>query len=158
MSECVECEPEEPEVPKPEVPVKKYPFYDNLLKNYNIDREELKKYDWVGGYYACIDDEIPLIDTAEAERQYIRFKTIFPGHDFPKHKTQCVCETTIVNNAYIAKNEDYNTIIVVGCRCIRKFVCKMINTRKCTNCGEKHKCKTELCTKCKKLNKKNKSV
>jgi hypothetical protein len=146
MNQCEECEIKTPTTET------KFKFYENLKKIYGIDREELKNYEWVGGYYPCIHEDMPLIDTTEAVRQQNRFNQIFPNRDFPKYETQCVCETKIINNAYIAKDEDYDTIIVVGCRCIRKFVGKMLNTRKCPSCGEKHKCKTEFCVKCKKIN------
>ena len=126
-------------------------FYQNLKDIYGIDREELKKYDWVGGNYTRIHDDIQVINTTEAERQRRRYETVFPGREFPDRTDTCVCETLIINNAYIAKDGNPNTIIKIGSCCIRKFMnCGMVCKKKCTNCDEEHRNKSEHCKICKK--------
>lgn len=130
--------------------MKIYKFFLNLNDIYGIDKEEILEYEWVGGHYPAIDDEIPLINTDEAIRQARRFVKIFPKRDFPAYECECLCETPIKNNAYIAKNRDYDTIIAIGSCCVRKFITnKMTDTNICTECEIKHRCKKDLCKDCK---------
>jgi hypothetical protein len=78
------------------------------------------------------------------------YKLIF-NNNMPsiQKTTQCVCKVKIVHNCYITKNNDIDTIIVIGNCCIKRF---MKHTgRTCDECDEPHKNRLmNKCNDCKK--------
>ena len=104
-------------------------FLNGVKEKYNISPDEINKYYYVGG----TDDRY--------------FKVIYPNHDYPKHVDRCVCGVKIQINKYIAKNRDYNSIIVIGNECMKHFPNK--KKRRCSNCNEIHKNrKDNICNDC----------
>ena len=79
------------------------------------------------------------------------FKLVFGDKEPLNHKNKCICGHNISQNCYASKKTnnkfDYETIIVLGNCCIKKFE---INGRTCENCNAKHKNrKNNYCNDCK---------
>lgn len=98
-------------------------------------------------YYYCGGTE----NEGQSMRHYNYFITNFGDKDFPSYKDKCICGQYIKQNCYISKKINnkcvYNTIIVLGNCCIKRFE---IDGRTCENCGDKHlNRKTNYCNACK---------
>lgn len=128
----------------------------NGLKKYNLTMEDVRD-----NYKYCGGDE---------GRHLNYFKIVFPNKETPSNADNCVCGQRIIENCYIChKNNNYNTIIVVGNCCIKKFVnsagrtcedcgaphqnrtdnkCNICRLSKCKECGKTIKPKYKLCYKC----------
>lgn len=123
--------------------------YDEVVKNYKYS----------GG------NRDPKTDEDTTHSNY--FSLCFPYDEFPENVLKCLCEHPIINNCYITKDNDIDTLLIVGMCCIKKF--NIVSTRTCELCAKPHKnrkinycneCKegvrsgyTKKCIKCKSLNK-----
>ena len=109
---------------------------DGFKTIYDLDFEIVKnEYNKTGGR-GCEADE---------KRFMVHFGV---DREFPKQFHKCVCGHKIQNNCYISKNNDYDSIIIIGNCCIKHF--KNGNRRICTECNATHKnIKTSLCNLCK---------
>ena len=89
-----------------------------------LTEEEIKKWQYCGGDYS-------------SHKNY--FDLRFPKMAYPDHKQWCVCSHYIKKNAYICNETgDYNSIIVIGSCCIKRFMENGMH-RTCETCGEIHR-------------------
>ena len=97
-------------------------FCDNLLL-LGLTYDEVKRdYKYSGG-------------TKGAHKNY--FDLCFPMEDKPEKEELCLCEHPIVDNCYLSKDFDINTILIVGNCCIKKFIDQ--SSRTCLHCSTPHK-------------------
>jgi len=76
------------------------------------------------------------------------FDLCFPRDPFPDKINKCMCDHPIVENCFISKDFDINTILIVGNCCIKRFV--KSSSRTCVNCNKSHKNRTtNYCNECK---------
>ena len=67
---------------------------------------------------------------------------------FPDKVLKCMCDHPIVENCYISKDFDINTLLIIGNCCIKKFI--KASSRTCENCNAPHKNRSlNYCNNCK---------
>jgi hypothetical protein len=108
-------------------------FCENL-EALGLTYEEVKRdYKYSGG-------------TKGAHKNY--FDLCFPMNSRPDKIKICLCEHPIVENCYLSKDFDINTILIVGNCCIKKFIDQ--SSRTCQHCNAPHKNRTlNYCNDCK---------
>lgn len=94
------------------------------LQSYNLSLDDIN----TSGYRYCGGDK---------GRHLNYFTTIFKNKPFPPHKSFCVCGKDIIENCYICdKSLNYDSIIVSGNCCIKKFIDN--SGRTCEVCQKPH--------------------
>ena len=111
-------------------------YFKNFCKNLEalgLTYEEVKQdYKYSGG-------------SKGSHRNY--FDLCFSG-DIPEKVLECLCEHPIKDNCYLSKDFDYDSILIVGNCCIKKFIDK--SSRTCFHCDAPHKNRTmNYCNDCK---------
>ena len=100
-------------------------YFKNFCKNLEalgLTYEEVKRdYKYSGG-------------TKGRHKNY--FDLCFPMNNRPDKIQSCLCEHPIVENCYLSKDLDYDTILIVGNCCIKKFIDK--SSRTCAHCNTPH--------------------
>jgi hypothetical protein len=108
------------------------------------------------------------LDEDGCETRHSRyFDMCFLRDPFPDKVKKCMCDHPIVENCFISKDFDINTLLIIGNCCIKRFI--KASSRTCENCNAPHKnrslnycndCKeyikrgfTEKCISCHSLNK-----
>lgn len=136
--------------------IKKKNFYFmNLCKNLEqmgLSYDEVKKnYRYSGG--RGNDDTNSEHEFASETRHSRYFNQCFPNGERPQHVEICLCEHPIVENCYISKNFEIDTILILGNCCIKTFI--DASSRTCEICYASHKNrKTNYCNECKIIYKK----
>jgi len=130
-------------------------YLNNLcraLEEKGLTYDEVKtSYKYSGGRGS--DNSDPLHEHASETRHSRYFNLCLPNAERPEPVEACLCEHPIVENCYITKNFDIDTILILGNCCIKKFIDS--SSRTCENCGVAHKNrKTNYCNDCKLTKKK----
>ena len=114
---------------------------DNLIQgfiNKGIDPDDVKEnYKYSGGNHHS--------------RHTNYFNLIFPKMDLSlmRKEEYCICGVYIVHNCYITKNNDIDTLIIIGNCCIKKFM--KHKGRTCDECDKPHTNRLmNKCNDCKK--------
>lgn len=78
------------------------------------------------------------------------FNLIFKKNiSYIQKSKQCVCKVKIIHNCYITKNNDIDTLIIIGNCCIKRFM--KYTGRTCDDCDEPHRNSSmNKCNECKK--------
>jgi hypothetical protein len=85
-------------------------------------------------------------DMANEHSRY--FNMCFPHDTQPERVFECLCDHPIKNNCYISKDFDYDTILILGICCIKRF--EITSARTCAHCNVPHKNRTmNYCNGCK---------
>lgn len=108
----------------------------NGLKSYDLTKEEIENWRYVGGGH--------LTNSLRHELLQQRFKKEFPEVDPPGLEARCVCGHPIQENAFISDGEN---LLVLGSCCVRRFT-KTGTKKTCGLCGNLWKGKTILCSSC----------
>jgi hypothetical protein len=132
-------------------------FCEALIERGLTYEEVQRDYKYSGG--SCGTEE----DLPNEHSRY--FDLCFPHDNFPDKVSNCICDHPIKKNCYISKDFKYDTIIILGICCIKRF--QITSSRTCLNCSAPHKnrslnycnsCKecairgfTKKCTSCKSL-------
>ncbi len=89
------------------------------------------------------------LDEEGCETRHSRyFDMCFPRDPFPDKVKKCMCDHPIVENCYISKDFDINTLLIIGNCCIKKFI--KASSRTCEVCQKSHRnTKTNYCNDCK---------
>ena len=127
------------------------------LKQYNLTYEEIVNSNWryVGGDGGEVARNLFMNGTyhkikkedSKYNRCHLNYWILcFPNEELPDLTDRCVCDHIIIENCYIA-NEDDSEFLVLGNCCIERFI--PLKGRTCKLCKASHKNrKVNLCNEC----------
>jgi len=89
------------------------------------------------------------LDEDDGETRHSRyFDLCFPRDPFPEKVKKCLCDHPIVENCFISKDFNIDTLLIIGNCCIKRFIDK--SSRTCENCDAPHKNRSlNYCNDCK---------
>lgn len=117
------------------------------LQKLGLSYNDVKTWQYCGGK-SWSDGEHQLLSKHE-----IYFMKCYPSIPFPNQVKQCICETGLIHNCYIRKdnNSPIESILIVGQCCVEKFIDSGIK-KVCEKCNKTHNNrKYNLCNDCKKI-------
>jgi hypothetical protein len=114
-------------------------WFDNLIHNIELrgfTYEQFKsEYKYSGG---------------NEGRHLNYFNIVFKNKKTPQQTMHCECNHPILENCYVSNNFDYDSIIVMGSCCIKKFI--PAAGRTCEICSSPHRNKkNNKCNECRKI-------
>jgi len=114
-------------------------YLKNLIKaleDKGLTYDEVKTtYKYSGGRGS---ENIDPLHECQSETRHSRyFNLCLPNAKRPEPVDTCLCKHEIVENCYITKNFDINTILILGNCCIKKFI--DASSRTCEICDISHK-------------------
>jgi len=123
-----------------------FPRFVKGLYDRGITYKELvQEWKYVGGDGRSRDENAPCHITSH--QRY--FEQVYGNSDYPEWEGYCVCEHIIIENCYMAKRKDINTMIIIGNCCIKRFMPNSGRGRTCQQCGNGHRnSKRNLCNLC----------
>lgn len=121
---------------------------ENLYKLGLTFKEVRETFRYVGGDGMTRTENPNHIQSAQQIAHEKYFELIYGDRYYPDHELYCICETSIIENCYIARKSDKFEILCWGNCCIKRFM--KASNRTCDSCGDTHRNrKYNLCNSCK---------